>query len=66
MKPSQSLIMRKAELAEKLGVSSTTIWRWVNKGDIPRPIILGPRIIGWEVAVIEQWLESKRTQEVKL
>lgn len=66
MKASKSLIMRKAELAEKLGVSSTTIWRWVNEGELPKPITLGPRIIGWEVTVIEQWLESKRTQEVKL
>ena len=60
----KSLIIRYGDLAEELGVSKSTIWRWRRKGEMPSPLSLGPRVIAWERAVIEQWLESKRSKEV--
>jgi predicted DNA-binding transcriptional regulator AlpA len=62
----KSLIIRYSELAKELGVSTSTLWRWRQDKVIPEPISLGPRLVVWERVVIEQWLESKRTQEVKL
>lgn len=61
----KSLIIRYGDLAKELGVSTSTIWRWRQSGEIPHPISLGPRIVGWERAVIDQWLESKRVEGVK-
>lgn len=62
----KSLVIRYSELANELGVSTSTLWRWRQDKVIPEPISLGPRLVVWERVVIEQWLESKRTQEVKL
>jgi len=62
----KSLVIRYSELAKELGVSTSTLWRWRQNKVIPEPISLGPRLVVWERVVIEQWLESKRTQEVKL
>lgn len=62
----KSLVIRYSELAKELGVSTSTLWRWRQDKVIPEPISLGPRLVVWERVVIEQWLESKRTQEVKL
>lgn len=59
----QSLIIRPDQLAEALGVSRTTLWRWRNQGIIPHPINLGPRLVGWEISVINQWIESKKILE---
>ncbi|EPC6194225.1 helix-turn-helix transcriptional regulator [Vibrio cholerae] len=61
----KSLIVRYGDLAKELGVSTSTLWRWRQSGDIPEPISLGPRLIVWERVVINQWLESKRCLEVK-
>lgn len=54
-----SKIIRFGELAEQFGVSKTTIWRWRRSGDFPNHILLGPRIIGWKVNDIENWLSAK-------
>ena len=62
----KSLIIRYSELAKELGVSTSTLWRWRQDKVIPEPIFLGPRLLVWERVVIEQWLDSKRTKEVKL
>ena len=54
-------ILRKRELSKKLGISETTIWRWVRAGLFPKPLVLGPNTIGWdEESQIKPWLETKR------
>jgi prophage regulatory protein len=54
-------ILRKRELSKRLGVSETTIWRWVRAGLFPKPITLGPNTIGWdEETQVQPWLEAKR------
>ncbi|MFM5518989.1 helix-turn-helix transcriptional regulator [Aeromonas dhakensis] len=52
------LIIRPAELAQELGVSSMTLLRWRRQGILPPVINLGPRLIGWERTAINQWLKS--------
>jgi prophage regulatory protein len=51
-------IIRLKELSEMLCVSKSTIYRWRKQKLIPKPIELGPNIIGWDMRVIEEWLES--------
>lgn len=58
----KSLIIRCEELAADLSVSRSTLWRMRQNGEIPSPINIGSRAIGWERAVIEDWLKSKRVQ----
>lgn len=58
----KSMLIRYEDLAEELGVSRSTIWRWTRKGEIPTPLSLGPRVVAWERAVIEDWLKSKRME----
>lgn len=63
MKHKDSLLLRPEQLADELGVSTTSLWRWRQKGDFPKPIKLGPRLIGWERSVIDSWLNGKRDSE---
>ncbi|MFG0872560.1 helix-turn-helix transcriptional regulator [Aeromonas media] len=59
-------IIRPTQLAEELGVSTTTLWRWRQQGIIPQPLSLGPRLVGWDRSVINQWLESQKKMEISL
>ncbi|WP_421254554.1 helix-turn-helix transcriptional regulator [Aeromonas sp. 600948] len=59
----KNIIIRPAQLALELGVSKTTLWRWRNEGVLPHPINLGPRLVGWERTVINQWIESRKYME---
>ena len=47
-------IVRRKVLAEELGQSLTTLWRWVKDGYLPQPIQLG-QTSGWPRSVIDKW-----------
>lgn len=52
-------ILRTDEVAERLGVSRTTLWRWEREGDFPDRIKLGPNSVGWRESDLEDWLEQR-------
>lgn len=52
-------IFRKRELSRLLQISEVTIWRWVRAGQFPKPIKLGPNIIGWRKGDIDDWISSR-------
>ncbi|MBA6397671.1 AlpA family transcriptional regulator [Colwellia sp. BRX10-4] len=51
-------IVRPAELAAALSVSTVTLWNWRRKGILPEPISFGPRFIGWKNDVLNTWLAN--------
>ena len=53
------LIIRQQDLTGLLGVSRATIWRWRNSGEFPKPLSLGPRLIGWRASDIQVWLNNQ-------
>jgi len=53
------VILNQATILASLGISKTTLWRMIGRGDFPKPIKLGERLNGWRVETFEQWLESK-------
>jgi prophage regulatory protein len=40
------------------GLSRSTIWRKVRKGDFPPPIQLSDNSIGWPESLIKEWREK--------
>ncbi|CAM4329490.1 helix-turn-helix transcriptional regulator [Vibrio agarivorans] len=51
--------LRQKEVAQILGVTTTTLWRWRKSGIITQPIQLSDQVVGWRASTIEQWLEAK-------
>lgn len=47
---------RVKDLAKRLGIGESTIWRWVSEGRFPEPIRLGRRITVWKREDIEEFL----------
>jgi len=52
-------IMRLPEVIKETGLSRSTIYLRMSKGDFPQSISLGERAVGWVQAEVEQWLEQK-------
>jgi prophage regulatory protein len=52
-------ILRVSEVARRVGLSRTTIWRRERSGDFPLRIRLGGRSVGWLDSEVEEWLESR-------
>lgn len=52
-------ILRTNEVAEMLGISRVTLWRWARRGLLPPKRIIGPNTVGWVEAEILTWLESR-------
>ena len=47
------------QLTDLIGVSKTTIYRWIDSGKFPNYIKIGDRAIGWRVDDIHDWIESR-------
>jgi len=39
---------RASQIAERLGVSESTIWRWAQAGKISKPVRLSKRVTVWD------------------
>ena len=54
-------ILRTNEVAEILGVSRVTLWRWERQGLLPAKRKIGPNTVGWFEDEILAWLASRPT-----
>ena len=53
------------EVCEITGFSATTIYSWMNAGQFPSSVRMGPRAVRWWQSDVEAWLESRpHTREV--
>lgn len=44
-----------------LGVSRTTLWRWVSSGSFPQPMNLGPMRTVWQPCDIDDFIEKLKS-----
>jgi prophage regulatory protein len=54
-------ILRRPDVEARTGLSRSTIYLLMSRGDFPKPIRLSARAVGWPEAAISEWLQS-RTQ----
>lgn len=54
-------ILRKPEVINKTGLSSTTIWRLEKQGKFPKSIVLSPNARGWLEEEINKWIDERIT-----
>jgi len=55
-------ILRKKEIIQKLGITRSTLYRWIADNIFPKPVQLGPRSVGWIEAEIDKWLLEKSAE----
>ncbi len=52
-------ILRLPAVIDFTGLSRSTIYLKMSRGEFPRPISLGKRAVGWCQSDIENWLEER-------
>ena len=52
-------IIRLPQLKALTGLSKTTLYDLIKKGEIPKPIKLGTRAVGWLQSDIETFIASR-------
>ena len=52
-------ILRLPDVLNRTGLSRSTIYLLVSKGDFPAPISLGMRAVGWIESEINDWLDQQ-------
>jgi prophage regulatory protein len=55
-------VQRLPEVKATTGLSRSTIYEAMSRGDFPKPIRLGLRAVGWDADEITAWLESRKAQ----
>ena len=60
----KSNFISKKEVARKLNISPSTVFRWPKTGIIPPPIRLGPNTISWDENELNEAIEEKKRIEV--
>ena len=52
-------ILRLPAVLDRVGIGKTALYAAVRRGDFPRPVRLSKRAVGWRVADVEQWFDSR-------
>ena len=55
-------ILRKDEVAERVGYSAMHLWRLEKAGKFPRRVQLGPRRVGWVEAEVDAWIKARAAE----
>ncbi|MEP1200751.1 helix-turn-helix transcriptional regulator [Tateyamaria sp.] len=51
-------ILRRDQVLEITGLAKSTLYRMVQEGRFPAPVKMGPRISGWRMSAIQQWIDD--------
>ncbi len=57
---SYSNYISKKQVARILGISTSSVSRWVKTNNLPHPFKLGPNIVKWDIKEIEKWIEERK------
>jgi prophage regulatory protein len=50
------------EVAEQIGVSVPTLYRWRANGTFPQPIRLGPARVGFVATDVDAWIAARQAE----
>ena len=46
------------DVAARIGVSHVSVWRFVKRGHLPKPMKIGTRLSRWKASDIEDFLDA--------
>lgn len=52
--------LRASGVAHKLGIGTSTVYKYALAADFPRPFKLSSQVVVWDEADIDKWLEAKK------
>lgn len=52
-------LIRQQDVLARVRVSGVTLWRWERDGLFPKRRKIGPRLVAWVEAEIDEWCETR-------
>ena len=52
-------VIKLKDVIDTTGLSKSSIYAYMSRGDFPKPIQLGPRAVAWVEEEVHGWLEEK-------
>lgn len=59
---SAAKLIRRPEVEARTGLSRSTLYDWMKRGEFPQPVKLGARIVAWRESDVTAWLKSRETR----
>lgn len=56
-------LLRRPAVEAYTGLSRSTIYDWMKRGEFPQPVKLGARIVAWRESDVTAWLDSRETRD---
>jgi prophage regulatory protein len=53
-------LLRRREVLQKIGISRSTLDRLMNRGQFPRPVEIGAKVVAWRESDVETWISALR------
>lgn len=51
-------LLRRTDVESLTGLSRTSIYRMMERGEFPRPVRIGPRAVAWREHELSEWMDS--------
>lgn len=58
-------ILRRKQVEARVGLSRSTIYLRITRGEFPAPVSLGVRAVGWTSDSIDRWIADRIAQSRK-
>ncbi|MGR3804909.1 MAG: helix-turn-helix transcriptional regulator [Marinibacterium profundimaris] len=52
-------LLRRPEVEARTGLSRSTLYDWMKRGEFPQPVKLGARLVAWRESDIAAWMDSR-------
>jgi prophage regulatory protein len=59
MENSSEKLLRAKEVSQYLSINKSTLWRWRQSKQFPKPIALGANTVAWKLSSINAWIEER-------
>ena len=56
---SHRIVWRLPRVLHHTGLSRSTIYAMIERGDFPQQVKLGPRAVGWVAQDVRDWIDAK-------
>lgn len=56
-------LLRREEVETLVGLSRSSIYAAMAKGNFPRPLRVGRRAVRWDAATLERWLATREVAD---
>lgn len=52
-------LLRRADVQELVGISTSTLYRWMDERDFPPGVMIGPNARRWWLSEVEAWIDEQ-------